>query len=67
MNDGQRADVRSERVSADQVMADPGSGMVIQAAPKAVGGNILMHAADTIVQLRKGKGDQRSAAAIRPR
>ena len=36
--------------------------MAAQAKP--VGGNILLHACDTIVHLKKGKGDQRIVKII---
>ena len=38
--------------------------MFIQDAKKAVGAHILSHNADTIVNLRKGKGEQRVAKII---
>ena len=48
-----------------QVTADPGaSAAFVQDAKKAVGGNILAHASDTRVYLRKGKGEQRVAKIV---
>ena len=48
----------------NQVTADPGASMFMASQAKAVGGNIMMHACDHIVQLRKGKGDQRIAKIV---
>ena len=47
----------------NQVTADPGA-MAMQDAKKAVGGNIIAHASDTRVYLRKGKGEQRVAKIV---
>lgn len=45
----------------NQVMADPGGSLFVQAQAKPVGGNIMGHACDHIVQLRKGRGENRIA------
>lgn len=44
----------------NQMTADPGNAMVAD-AKKPVGGNILAHAVDTRIYLRKGRGTQRVA------
>lgn len=42
--------------------ADPGAGMTFQIDPKKpVGGNILAHASQTRIMLRKGRGELRVA------
>lgn len=47
-------------VVTNQMTADPGNAMVAD-AKKPVGGNILAHAVDTRIYLRKGRGTQRIA------
>ncbi|EEC68851.1 hypothetical protein OsI_37443 [Oryza sativa Indica Group] len=49
----------------NQVIADPGGGMFITDLKKPAGGHVLAHAATIRLMLRKGKGEQRSAAAER--
>ena len=50
-------------VLTNQVTADPGA-MAGQDAKKPVGGNILAHAVNTRIMLRKGKGAQRIAKIV---
>jgi len=46
----------------NQMTADPGAGMTFQIDPKKpVGGNILAHASQTRIMLRKGRGELRVA------
>merc|ERR1712189_66160 len=46
----------------NQMTADPGAGLSFQVDPKKpVGGNILAHASQTRVSLRKGRGETRIA------
>jgi meiotic recombination protein DMC1 len=51
-------------VITNQVMSDPGGSLFTQGGAKAVGGNIMAHACDHIIQMRKGKGEQRIVKII---
>jgi len=49
---------------SNQVTADPGASAFMASQAKPIGGNIMLHACDVIVQLKKGKGDQRIAKVV---
>ena len=49
------------RLNNVETMADK---ILVNAGPKASGGHILSHASQTILSLKKGRGDERVAKVI---